>query len=83
MLSLSSFFQKFQHLEKSKQAQTVEFVSLIKTICGVALESSEIVIEENTVRLLASPLKRNEIFMHKEEVLEKLKEIGSKITVLR
>jgi len=83
MISLGSFFQKFHHLEKGKQAQVGEFVSLIKNICGVVLDSSEVVIEDGTVRLLASPLKRNEIFMHKEEILEKLKESGSKITALK
>ena len=83
MLSLSSFFQKFSTLEKSKQVQVGEFGSLIKTICGVTLDSSEIVIEENTVRLLTSPLKRNEIFMHKEEILESLKDSKSSITLIR
>jgi hypothetical protein len=83
MLSLSSFFQKFHKLEKSKQTQIGEFVSLIKSVCSVTLDSSEIVIEENTARLLTSPLKRNEIFMHKEEILERLKESGSKLIVLR
>lgn len=83
MISLSNFFQKFRHLENSKQEQISSFISIVKNVCSINLSSTEIIVGDSYIQVRTSPLKRNEIFMHKDEILAQLKALGSKTVSLR
>lgn len=72
MISLSHFFHKFRHLEKTNEQKINEVIDVVYGVCGFKLLSGEVVLEEGKIRLNTSPLKRNEIFLHKEDVLGQL-----------
>ncbi len=83
MLKLSNFFQKFKNIEKDKEERLLEIIQAVREGCGVLLSPQEVVVESEAVRIASSPLKRNNIFMYKEKILESLKSRGLKIKEIR
>ncbi len=83
MLSLSNFFLKFKNIEKSKNETVSKLSAIVNLFCGFPVSVEEVLIEKETVSFIVSPLKRNEIFMHKAEILEKAKSLKLNIVDIR
>ena len=83
MLSLSNYFAKFKSIEKGKSEIVLEVIHSVQTLCNFTLTSSEVLVDNGVARILTSPLKRNEIFMRKEEILSNLALLNSSIIEIK
>ena len=77
MFNISSFLEKFTKLHKNNEAIKQTLLSTIKEASGVSLKPTDLDLKEEKVYLKCSPIMRNQIFMHKEVIEERLK--GQKI----
>ena len=84
MFNISSFFKKFKIIDGNRNIRTAEVIKSVQTYTPISLSSEEIVIETNgDLRLNVSPLKRNEIFMHRSEIISDLQSKGILVKELR
>jgi len=83
MLSLSGFFQKFKNLEHGKREVALGLIKSIELSSNIILSESEVLVDSGVARINTSPMKRNEIFMHKEEILSNLKSLNSSVKDIR
>ncbi len=73
MISISGFFEKFLKLQKSNGLIKELLRETIKEISGVSIKTEDLDLKEDRVYLKCSPIFRNEIFMYREPIEEKLK----------
>jgi hypothetical protein len=72
--------QKFLEVYKDKLFSEDEnrqlLVSIIKKHAGVSVPFNAITIKKNVMTIAASPIVRNELYLHKREILEAFKANG-------
>lgn len=74
MFNISQFLEKFAKLRRGNELLKQTLLATIKDFSGVELKSEDLDLKEDQVYLKCSPIFRNQIFMHKERIEEKLKE---------
>jgi len=74
------FFDRFKNLKTPKEYKKEIIQKTIQKYSGVVIKSSKIEIQNNIIFLKISPLYKNEIFLHQEEIKESLKKEGLHIT---
>lgn len=83
MLNISSFFAKFKMIDGGRSLRLGEIVKSVNQYTKVNLNQEELVLETNgNLRINTSPLKRNEIFMHRDEIISDLNIKGVTISHL-
>lgn len=70
---ISNFLQKFLNLENNNKAKISAILDAIKNITGLELSKDVVEIKGDKLKLNCNPVFRNEIFMHKSEIEEKLR----------
>ncbi|GEM_PF-2886972 len=84
MLNISSFFAKFQVIDGGRSLKIGEIMKSVNLFTKVNLNQEELVLEQNgDLRINTSPLKRTEIFMHREEIISDLNLKGVVLKGLR
>ena len=84
MLNISSFFEKFKIIDGGRTGKILEVIKVVSLYTRVTLVPEEITINNNKeMRITVSPGRRNEIFMHRSEILSDLLEKGIDISALR
>lgn len=74
MFNISKFFEKFVRLQKNNQLTREIIISTIKDIAGAQIKEADLDLKEESVYIKSSPILRNQVFMWKEKIEEKLKE---------
>ena len=77
---IGSFFDRFKNLKTPKEYKKEIIQKTIQKHLGVVIETSKIEIQKNTIFLKISPLYKNEILLHQEEIKESLKKENLQIT---
>ncbi len=74
MNQINGFLQKFIKIDKDNVLRINLILSIIKNRTKIDLPKSAIQISQNNIKINCSSLFKNEIFLHKEEIEEDLKE---------
>lgn len=74
MNSIAGFLQKFLNLEKDNNTKLLLILDAIKQKTGLEFSKEILEIKGETLKVNCNPVFRNEIFMHKSEIEELLKE---------
>ena len=74
MFKISEFFKKFIDLKFELEYIKKITIDTIKEISGVELKNKDLDLKEDKVYLKCSPIFRNQIFMYKGKIEEKLRE---------
>ncbi|MCK5590776.1 MAG: hypothetical protein KAI72_02350 [Candidatus Pacebacteria bacterium] len=72
--SIDSFFSRFKKITPPDHVVRVTVLEVLKEIVGVNMDISCISVEGGNVRIKNNSFVKSEIFLHKEQVLQKLKE---------
>ncbi|NTV44290.1 MAG: hypothetical protein HGA67_01165 [Candidatus Yonathbacteria bacterium] len=72
MDSITSFLARFAHISPSNDARRERCGEVIGELSGVIIEKKDIHIRGNTIVLSCRSGKKNEIMLHKKEILESL-----------
>lgn len=72
MFTISEFLKKFKNLNLDKESQKKE---VIKTLLEFSIPVEDVVISNNKVKVKASSVAKNQIFIKKKQILEKLHKI--------
>jgi hypothetical protein len=81
MLGIESFLEKFKHIVPTDRIIKEQCIKTIHDICGITLEEKNIFVISSTITLTCRPAIKNEIILHKEEVLEILKQTLTEKTI--
>lgn len=74
MKSIGGFFDKFKN-RAFQEIQNLDFtIEIIKKHTGIALEMKDFKIQSGILRVKASSLQKNEIFMKKSQILRDIKQ---------
>ncbi|OHB14875.1 MAG: hypothetical protein A2431_02990 [Candidatus Zambryskibacteria bacterium RIFOXYC1_FULL_39_10] len=73
MNSIAGFLQKFLNLEKDNNTKLLLILDAIKQKTGLELTKEILEIKGETLKVNCNPVFRNEIFMHKSEIEDLLK----------
>jgi len=73
MVSLSNFLNKFLRLEKDNMFKQVVVLDIVNRVAKVNLSKEMLQIKNEELRIVCSPVFRNEIFMHKQEIEDSFK----------
>jgi hypothetical protein len=73
MYNISGFLQKFLNLERDNNTKLLLILETIKKETGLELKKDMLEIKGDSVKLKCNPVMRNEIFMHKTETENQLK----------
>lgn len=68
-------FKNILHTEESKKSSIIE---IIKECTSVALEPKELEIKSNQIYINTKPINKSQIFLKKEEILNKLRDLPQK-----
>jgi hypothetical protein len=74
MYNISGFLQKFLNLEKDNNTKLALILEIIKKETNIGLEKSMLEIKGDNLKLNCNPVFRNEIFMHREQIEDCLKQ---------
>lgn len=74
MFNISSYLDKCKTLLAGQEASKEYIQSIIKEICHIDIEKNIISIKNGAIYITAQPIIKNEIFLKKTLLLEKLKE---------
>ena len=74
MFNISSFLEKFLKLDKTNGQLRQTLLVIIKEVSGVEIKNEDLDLKEEKVYLKCSPIFRNQIFMYKGKIEEKLRE---------
>lgn len=85
MFKISDYLDKFTSALSDGRALKDSIVKVIYTVCGVNLDLKTVDVRDGAVYINATPIIKNEIFLKKQRILDKLEiELGSrKITEIR
>lgn len=75
---INSFFEKYKNLTPPNFHLKEAYREIIKDRFGVLVDDKDITIRNTVIFLNAPPTLKSELFLHKQEVLEKLKNKISK-----
>ena len=78
MIEIKDLLACFSHLIDDGENKKILIIKTIKEITGLEIESNDIKIKNNIIFLNIKPLYKNEIFIKKDKILSKLKEILGK-----
>lgn len=73
MNGISGFLQKFLNLAKDNNIKLLLILESIKTESGIELKKEDLDIKGDNIRLVCNPVVRNEIFMRKSKIEDRLK----------
>ena len=73
MLNIKEFFEKFSKIQKDVILSKQKVADVIKKISGVDIDQTKIRFENGILRLDINPVLKNEIFMHKNKILNEFK----------
>lgn len=74
MLNLSSYLEKFKNLKSSNsEKETIKKILLEEA--GLAFSNEEVVLLDDEIRIKTSQIQKNIIFLKKEVLLKKIKEL--------
>ena len=74
MYNISGFLQKFLNLEKDNNIKLSLILEIIKKETNVSLDKSMLEIKGDNLKLNCNPVFRNEIFMHRAQIEDSLKQ---------
>lgn len=74
MNGISNFLQKFLKLEKDNNTKLSLILDIIKQETTIQLSKEMLEIKGDSLKLNCNPVMRNEIFMHRSEIEESLKQ---------
>jgi hypothetical protein len=74
MFNISSFLDKFLNLEKDSELKKEIIIEEIKKHTGIEIKYFELETDERFIKIKTNPVFRNEIYMHKSKIEEKLRE---------
>jgi hypothetical protein len=81
---IDQFLEKFKKILSQTSFQKESILSIISEEINFELKPENIKIKNNIVLLIGiSPLIKNEIFIHKEKSLQRLKDLGINISDIR
>ena len=69
-----SFFDKFKKITLPDESIRKTTSTVLKEIVGVDINISQISVEGGNLRIKNNPLVKSEIFLHKEQILQALKD---------
>ncbi len=72
MKEISSFLSKFTSILSSKKETENLILEIIKEETGIVLQNSNISISGNKIFIKTAPIIKNEIFLNKDKILNKL-----------
>lgn len=75
MIEVKDLLSKFEGIIASKEAGVVAVQKSIKDVCGLELKKTDIFIKGGDVYLSTKPIYRNEIFLNREGIIEKIESI--------
>ena len=73
MISVTNFLSKFLKLEKDNKLKQSLVLEIINKVAKVNLNKEMLQIGDEQLRIVCSPVFRNEVFMHKKEIEDSLK----------
>lgn len=82
MFNISDFFKKFSNLEKDNFYKTQKILQTIKYFTNIELTKDNIEIVGERLRIKSTPVYRNEIFMNKSKIEERLRESKIFLTII-
>jgi hypothetical protein len=74
MNSISGFLQKFLKLEKDNNTKLSIILDVIKKETNIDLTKEMLEIKRDNIKLKCNPVFRNEIFMHRPQIEDSLKQ---------
>jgi mannose/fructose/N-acetylgalactosamine-specific phosphotransferase system component IIB len=83
MNNLGRYLKRFQIIIGDKAEEKRVIQSALKIVLNLNISLEQIRIEKGVAVLNLSPLERGELFMHKKDVLELVKQKGLNIMELR
>jgi hypothetical protein len=83
MLDISKFFQKFASLQAESVLSKEKIITAVKNISGLSIEGKNFGLQDGILRFNLSPVKKSEIFMHKDKILSELNSLGSAVRDIR
>ncbi len=75
MIEIKDLLLNFKNLLVSEEAKKEIIANVIKETTGIKIASENIDFKKGVLRLETKPIYRNEIFMKREQILTKLKEV--------
>ncbi|MAZ40665.1 hypothetical protein CL654_00910 [bacterium] len=66
---INPFLSRFKHLEPPDKAVKDVCVRIVKQTLDIHLKHEEIRVEKYSIRLFTSPVVKNEIFLHRSQIL--------------
>jgi len=73
MIEIKDLLLKFDHLLLSEEIKINSIRKIIHQVVGIEIKKEDIKIKGNTIYLNIKPLYKNEIFIHKKEISDLLK----------
>lgn len=73
MKGIKEFLERYKTTLLKSDSIREDISLTIREITGVALKNSDFKIERNEIVLLVSPIKKNQIFLYKSQILSSLK----------
>ena len=73
MKGIKEFLERYKLTLLKSDSIRDDIILTIKEITGVILKNTDFKIERNEIVLLTSPIKKNQIFLYKTQILNSLK----------
>jgi hypothetical protein len=72
MEKVDLFLEKFKDISPPDESVKKEAVSIIHDVTGIELDTKQITVSRNQLRLEISPTLKSRIYMNKESIIERL-----------
>ena len=72
--SIKELLERYKKTLLHSDTTRQEIISCIFEISGVLLKNSEFKLDHGEIILITSPIKKNQIFLYKEQIIENLKQ---------
>jgi len=82
MLGIESFLEKFKHIVPTDSVVREQCIIVVQTICGVTLKKENIQVRSSIINISCRPAMKNEIILHKQEILNMLNDTLSESTII-
>lgn len=84
MENISSFLNKFKNIVPPERFVKEVFIRVVSNVANITILEKEITVKKNILHIQMSSLKKNELFLHKEKLLDELnKELKSYKKVIK
>ena len=71
---ITSFFNRFKKITLPDESVRKTTATVLKEVVGVNVDISQVSVERGNLRIKSNSLIKSEIFLHKEQILQSLKE---------